>query len=169
MSKNPSEISKAEKKAGAGRRSQYDTYDTMFSSHETCELTLVFFLYTCDIWYKQIVPFVSQGSMNNPKTWNPAAAWRLVGLQGSFGKNGRKTWNPCNRFCSNTIVFDQQSLHHNSAWLKITGHLPSLKQTILPENRPGPTGQRSYSNHPFSGAFAVSSREGTGISKTNQG
>ena len=30
----------------------------------------------------------------------------------------------------------------------------------LPENRPKPNRKGSYSNHPFSGAFAVSFREG---------
>ena len=39
--------------------------------------------------------------------------------------------------------------------------LPSLKLTAnAPENRPKPNRKHSYSNHPFSGAFAVSFREG---------
>ena len=39
--------------------------------------------------------------------------------------------------------------------------IPSLKLTArAPENRPGPERKQSYSNHPFSGAFAVSFREG---------
>ena len=35
--------------------------------------------------------------------------------------------------------------------------------TPPPENRPGPNRKGSYSNHPFSGAFAVSFREGKPI------
>ena len=169
MSKNPSEISKAEKKPvqdeGASMTRCFHLMKPVncFCWHWCFFCILVTFdtnkLYL--LWVKVV--------------WTTRKLEILLLHEDSLAckvpseKNGRKTWNPCNRFCSNTIVFDQQSLHHNSAWLKITGHLPSLKQTILPENRPGPTGQRSYSNHPFSGAFAVSSREGTGISKTNQG
>ncbi len=40
--------------------------------------------------------------------------------------------------------------------------LPETNSEFTPENRLGPKRKRSYSNHPFSGAFAVSFREGTG-------
>ena len=35
-----------------------------------------------------------------------------------------------------------------------------LETNVAPENRPKPNRKGSYSNHPFSGAFAVSLREG---------
>ena len=42
---------------------------------------------------------------------------------------------------------------------------PKLKVRIkfAPENRPGPKRKQSYSNHPFSGALAVSFREGNSL------
>ena len=40
------------------------------------------------------------------------------------------------------------------------GTLPKTNSIFAPENRPGPKRKRSYSNHPFSGALAVSFREG---------
>ena len=39
--------------------------------------------------------------------------------------------------------------------------LPETNSNFATENRPGPKRKRSYSNHPFLGAFAVSFREGT--------
>ena len=41
------------------------------------------------------------------------------------------------------------------------GTLPKTNSKCAPENRPKPKRKQSYSNHPFSGAFAVSFREGS--------
>ena len=50
-------------------------------------------------------------------------------------------------------------IHHSFFWMVA---LPETNSKFAPENRPGPKRKRnSYSKHPFSGAFAVSFREGT--------
>ena len=68
------------------------------------------------------------------------------------------------------------TVHHPRGWghdfhegdlhpkCSVLGSIHSVKITTkAPRNRPGPKRKRSYSNHPFSGAFAVRFREGTSL------
>ena len=71
---------------------------------------------------------------------------------------------PFGRVCGTfSIRIEGSQIQVLGVYQSLTCYTPLKLAAKAPENRPGPKRKGASSNHPFSGAFAVSFREGSFI------